>query len=912
MKKLFLLSLLAVLTANPNAYADTFYRETFNFCETPTGRPSAATVAGWRALTTGHAEGKPSILKIQPVGAATRLPSVASNAEGPEDGNGYWGRTDVTRGLLLFTEEINFPISELYRVIWRQRVDRQAKQYANYGARVAFLIGGTWYISDRPEMQEIRGRYERKELSPYSVTYGTVTHTPGVGIAAPTNAGVALPAQGTVTAVGLFFIRSYAKVRIDDFSLVNRAPAGTNLPERSYSRCQFGPNDPNTGTDDPYIDPEDVDQDPDPTPKAECEDGIDNDSDGLIDLGDPGCKSPKDTFEAGGVPPGSPTALQASDGTSTTEVTISWNATPGATNYRLYRSQFSPQSGDLIAANITETRWHDLSAVPGVTYSYYVTALNEYEDESIRSNVDSGFRSSPVPDSDGDGILDTQEELDGTDKNDPGSFQLHLTSPAFTKYNTYLGQLNFLELGASGTKAIAATVRVRLLSGAVIATQSVVVAAKTQFDVNINALLGAGCAATPALCADLVDHNGDGLVDTYGIVQIDFNDFTTDPGASLSGRMSNYRPNAPSHNRAYSFAFAKELRNPSHGVAFATANTFDPQNQGYSVPNWMEISNLDPLPRAFDFLLWSQSGELVKSTTVTVPPFGERDLPAGHELIDRRGRIKEGVYLAEIRPHEGATNYFSTLSRYSSNAAPGYEPETYNYAFALDALSGNGSKHLAPIANRVGQCYSQSNWLEITNVRESGVIANVVFRRDDGSQLNTAQIWLAPKSQYHFNASALLERGAHGSAEVDGSEAGSLITQSLVYYHDCQRNRLQTAYAVQARMVGRDLQQGGVNTFLGMRNELYILSGGVTNAQVRATLTSFDPSASGGSSILSLNPFASTVFTIPEVGVLSIPADHYGALTLQGPSTAGFMAGVLRIRENKDGIVEFVMPTTVQ
>ena len=90
-----------------------------------------------------------------------------------------------------------------------------------------------------------------------------------------------------------------------------------------------------------------------------------------------------------------------------------------------------------------------------------------------------------------------------------------------------------------------------------------------------------------------------------------------------------------------------------------------------------------------------------------------------------------------------------------ANAAPSYEPETYNYAFALDALSGNGSKHLTPISNRVGQCYSQSNWLEVTNVRESAVTANIVFRTSDGITLNTSQVWLAPKSQFHFNASAM-------------------------------------------------------------------------------------------------------------------------------------------------------------
>jgi hypothetical protein len=249
MKKLLSVGLVCALFLTPlSSSADTFYRETFNFCEEPTGRPSAFDVAGWHAIKTNDPLGKPTSLKIQPVGASTRLLSVNSNPEGPEDGSAFWGRDDVTKGLLIYTDEVNVDISEVSAVVWRQRIDRQVKVFANYQPRVAFLINGIWYISDRIAPQIVRGIWERKQIVPFNTTYGTsVDTTPGLGIFAPTNYGVALPSSGVISAVGLFMVRAYARVRLDDFALLNNAPFGTNAPITNYPRCG-GIVDPGTTT----------------------------------------------------------------------------------------------------------------------------------------------------------------------------------------------------------------------------------------------------------------------------------------------------------------------------------------------------------------------------------------------------------------------------------------------------------------------------------------------------------------------------------------------------------------------------------------------------------------------------------------------------------------------------------------
>jgi len=50
--------------------------------------------------------------------------------------------------------------------------------------------------------------------------------------------------------------------------------------------------------------------------------------------------------------------------------------------------------------------------------------------------------------------------------------------------------------------------------------------------------------------------------------------------------MSNYRLNPD--GQSYSFAFAKELRNPTQGVTYASSNSIDPQGSGFLVPNQRE------------------------------------------------------------------------------------------------------------------------------------------------------------------------------------------------------------------------------------------------------------------------------------------------------------------------------------
>jgi fibronectin type 3 domain-containing protein len=71
-----------------------------------------------------------------------------------------------------------------------------------------------------------------------------------------------------------------------------------------------------------------------------------------------------------------PTNLQASDGTYTDKVLLTWTASSGASSYRVYRAT-SPTGTKTLLGTPTGTTFNDLTAIPGITntYTYWVMAF---------------------------------------------------------------------------------------------------------------------------------------------------------------------------------------------------------------------------------------------------------------------------------------------------------------------------------------------------------------------------------------------------------------------------------------------------------------------------------------------------------------------------------------------------------
>ena len=87
--------------------------------------------------------------------------------------------------------------------------------------------------------------------------------------------------------------------------------------------------------------------------------------------------------------PSIPKSVSASDGTSSTSVTITWAASANATSYTVYRSTTSGQLGASLGTSTT-TSLIDTTAKPGTKYYYSVVAIGA-GGTSIPSAQDSGF-----------------------------------------------------------------------------------------------------------------------------------------------------------------------------------------------------------------------------------------------------------------------------------------------------------------------------------------------------------------------------------------------------------------------------------------------------------------------------------------------------------------------------------------
>ena len=93
-------------------------------------------------------------------------------------------------------------------------------------------------------------------------------------------------------------------------------------------------------------------------------------------------------------PPNAPTNVAASDGTSTSNVLITWTASSGATSYTVYRSTTAGAKGTAIGTT-TNTSLTDTNPVPGTVYYYGVTATGAGGEGSL-SVQNTGFAAAVI------------------------------------------------------------------------------------------------------------------------------------------------------------------------------------------------------------------------------------------------------------------------------------------------------------------------------------------------------------------------------------------------------------------------------------------------------------------------------------------------------------------------------------
>ena len=615
---------------------------------------------------------------------------------------------------------------------------------------------------------------------------------------------------------------------------------------------------------------------------TQCSDNLDNDSDTLKDLLDPGCANVYDNDESN--------VFVCNDGLD--------NDADGNVDYPDDKGCTSP----------TDDSEKDPSYI-----------CDDGLDNDLDSKID--YRV------DGAGDPGCSSP---TDSNETDYDEATLRSPVFTKFNTFIGQWNFAELVNQGTLEKTVKLTIYNLFGQEMVTRTVVVAGQSEVDVDINGLvqyscdvLKQGCEYFQDLSATRGDENGlgrpDGIVDTYGLVKVEFDD--TDPDQRLAGRISMYRPNV---DGSFSFAFAREFRNPTKGQrTFAVSNTYDPRGDGNLVPNWAEVialgkrqadGSIKSESLSFTLKMYKQNGQLADTRNFTLPGLGEFDYAAGHEFTDVTGEVIESVYLIEVIPSDPEAQYLMSVARYSSNAPRGTDPATYNYALVLDGDTGSTQPQFTTVGSAtvgvssVSSNVTTENWYESACVSSTGCRIQVLFRNSSGTIIANQIDNYAPYSQIHLNAGAIVPKGTSGSVEVrviTGKTAG----QSMSYLHG-ELNDLQSGFASPARVIGKKSQAGSINTFLNMQNILALTATSTAATTAALNAKTFDGASFSAS--VGLNSDGASSLSVTGSGLLGVPQNRFGAMLMSTNSAGQALAEVRRVRLDAKGNVDFIMPTSLK
>ncbi len=469
-------------------------------------------------------------------------------------------------------------------------------------------------------------------------------------------------------------------------------------------------------------------------------------------------------------------------------------------------------------------------------------------------------------DSDGDGVSDSLEALDGTDSSDRGSRKLHLGTPAYAMWNSFLGMTNILELFNAGaaSSVVESSAALFQINGAF--TTAFNVPTRTvgqQFDVIVNGM-------------------GGFVKDSYGLMRVDYR-------GPLSGRMAYYRTNALG---AFDFAYALPLLPPTYGESAVAFNTYQPSTNGadsrFVVSNWHTLVNLSKSFQSYRLVTYNQEGVATDDRTIGLAAGARQDLDGGH----RFGASKVG--LIRILPADVKAPYLSQLTRYGPNATSGFD-----FAFPLIAVAGNGRPQSVFISTRGGA----QNWVEVSNTLPTVVPAKLEFYAASGALKSSQDVFFPPFGQIHFLASQFLAAGETGSARLVPATKNSLVMQSMFYFRDAAGS-IVSMYGSQSSEAFGPQYTGTYNLYLGMENFLYVSN--TTGTPVTPLVTVFGQ-AGPHQIYVPLAPHETKVFDLHNYAAFKTAPDTYGVVTVTAEAKGAVIAEIVRSKRG-----EFEFPTRVE
>lgn len=573
-----------------------------------------------------------------------------------------------------------------------------------------------------------------------------------------------------------------------------------------------------------------------------------------------------------------------SDRTAPTVVINSSSASPTTVSPIPITIEFSENVtgftlGDLSVANATASNF---VAIDGNSYTAKITPTST---ATVKVNiaaavvVDSAGNSNsaatqfsisyvaPIVDSDGDGISDNQEAVDGTNPHDGGSFLNTLSNQWCSEWNGYLGMYNINEyVNLSSSKKDIVT---------------------TLFDIDGVAQSSLGISVSAGSQTDLLVHDMLGwTANSYGKVCSEVNGGKS---GDVDGRMVYYKPN----NTGFDFAFALPYYEGLKGSQFLTFNNMqpsqNPQDAQNVVGNWIQITNLASSQQSGRLIFYGQNGEVVKSESITLAPEARQDFAAHTISAALVGSI-------EWRPNSSSAKFALRNTRYFYDNA--VQINSFDAALQLEGTKGSGE-----LLSTVLDTRKQLAVLEVANVTSLPISASIKIYNAAGKIKETKNLTLPAHGSEHIVVNGILNSEI-GSATIKGSVAEGVIAVAMHYgkSEEVVHYSIDHVYGVIAKQTLGKVTKGTYNTFLGQSCELQLV-----NASKDAVTTSIKMTRLDGTSVLS-----NRLISIPAKGTANFnacgaeEADRYGVVTVTAEVSNTILP--LIVRSGFNGDYKFVTP----
>ncbi|MFN8390821.1 MAG: hypothetical protein U0136_11065 [Bdellovibrionota bacterium] len=448
-----------------------------------------------------------------------------------------------------------------------------------------------------------------------------------------------------------------------------------------------------------------------------------------------------------------------------------------------------------------------------------------------------------------------------------------LSSPVHYLWNGFLTMQNVVGmLNRSGTP-LDLTVRMLDQDGSELSATALQVPPNGEYDLAVNLLPGF-------------------RVNALGVLQVEF------AGNAFDGNGFFYR--YAKDGRTLEFMTGAPFESRLLGPSFASYNTIQPSRRTTQLANevtsWLAVSNLNQTAeKDFTVELYDQSGNLVQSKKLTVPPRGRRDVSAGHENPG-----PGHVGLIRIVPADNNSAYTASIIRYGASAPSSALAKFYHFSVLTPAQRASSTFEWGQIS-RGGD---GENWVVLSNTSNTAGDFNLSFRSNSGAQLGDMNVHLNGFAQIHLFANGLLAPAESGVVKVTALTPNSFVAESDFYFYDRANGELTAAYSSLFRRPTNADNIGSYNTFLGQYN--YLKAFNVNDVGGATTVNNVTISQSSGSAIGSAD-----IALAPEQGLelalhdlpFAPASGSYGPISLTDP-TLSVIADVLRLQYSVDGKIK--------